>query len=205
MLAVLTVLILSALNVLAQTTAPVPSKAATDRFASAKKDFDAGNLPKTLKALKDVTEKEPQWIEPAFMEGDILFILHRLDEASAVYQTVRTLDDAQHKLTADQRHQLISQQGILLLLSKKYTEAVTFFEAALKTDSNYPLYYYNLASAYAYNNDLEHSLANLKKSWELRSFLPESKDFPDPRQDAAFQKFLKDPKFQAAVAPIPAS
>jgi len=61
-------------------------------------------------------------------------------------------------------------------------------EAAIKTDADYPLYYYNLARIDAEDFKAAEAKAHLQQAWDRKANLPAGQQMPDPTQDPSLQK-----------------
>jgi hypothetical protein len=51
-------------------------------------------------------------------------------------------------------------------------------------------------------DDLDGTLANLRKAIQFRDNMIKGESFPDPRHDDSFTKYVGDAKFQEAMKPL---
>ena len=64
------------------------------------------------------------------------------------------------------------------------------FETAIRDDPDYPMFYYNLASAYGESVDLDLVLANLRAAFQRKQNLNQYETMPEPAKDDSFTRFL---------------
>ena len=79
------------------------------------------------------------------------------------------------------------------------------FEAAIKKDPEYSMYYYNLACSHAELGNLDEALRNLKLGFERRQTVLPGEIYPDPRTDDSFKPFRGNDRFEAAMKAGPLS
>ncbi|HWQ03525.1 MAG TPA: hypothetical protein VNL38_03510 [Candidatus Nitrosotenuis sp.] len=94
---------------------------------------------------------------------------------------------------------LIDNLGIAYGSTGEVQKAKEIFEYGLSKDAEYPLFYYNLACAYAEMGDKEQTVANLKKAFERKANLLPGEEMPDAATDDSFQKLMKDRDFRDFV------
>lgn len=75
-------------------------------------------------------------------------------------------------------------------------EAQEVFEKALQKDPEYPLFHYNLARAYAAQNNSAGMLEQLKLARKYRSNLEPDVQLSNPAASPSFKKFLNNPEFK---------
>jgi len=72
-------------------------------------------------------------------------------------------------------------------------------EAAIKTDADYPMYYYNLARIDAEDFKVGEAKAHLQQAWDRKANLPASQQMPDPTLDPSLQKLKTKSDFWTYV------
>ncbi len=195
-------------------SAVAQSKDAIKKYKNARKEIDKlslnctrehpcqtspPNLPKAEKLLKEALADSPDFLDAQQSLADLYYFQHRFDNAAAEYAKARDIDDKQKKLSKADRDTLLDQLGLAQAQGRHFDDAIQTYTAALREDSQYPLFEYNLACSYAEKGDLDSAIPHLKKAWDLRDNMPSGTPFPDPRKDDSFRKFWNDPEFQKAV------
>ena len=172
---------------------------ALEKFAKAQQAASIGNLPKAEKLLNDALKEDSTLIKAHVLLGDVLSQERRFSAASLEYTTALDLNAKQSSLSDEEKLRVTDAQAVSYAESGNLPRAREIYEAAIKQNSEYPTFYYNLACVYAEMHQLDPALENLKKAWDLRHNMPEGQPFPDPRKDTSFGSYLKDPRFQEAV------
>ena len=187
------------LLLLAVTVAFADRQKALEKIAKAQQAAAIGNLPKAEKLLREALKEDSTQVKAHVMLGDLLSQERRFSDAALEYTTALDLNAKQSSLSDDEKLQATDSQGVAYAESGNLPRAKEIYEAAIKQNPDYPLFYYNLACVYAEMHQLDPALENLKKAWDLRDKMPEGVRFPDPRKDTSFGAYLKDPRFQEAV------
>ena len=97
-----------------------------------------------------------------------------------------------NKLTSDQHRVLIDQLGMAYGLSGDLEMARAPLESAIQKTPEYPLNYYNLACAFAEEDDENKALANLSLAFQHKDNVLKGEKMPDPRTDSSFEKYVRD-------------
>src|SRR5262249_53343717 len=90
---------------------------------------------------------------------------------------------------------VVDNLGMSYGLSGDNKKAKEIFEYGLSRDDKYPMFYYNLACASAEMNDLDNTIANLKRAFEFRENMIPGEQIPDPATDDSFTRFQANEKF----------
>ena len=183
----------------AAATAVADSKKAEEKLGKAQRALEQGAVPQAEKLTRDAIKEDPNSVKAHVMLGELLENTKRFSEAAQEYTTALTLDDQQHSLPDADRLNILDQQAVSYAESGNLPRAKELYEAAIKKNADYPLFYYNLACTYAEMHQLDPALTNLKKAWSLRDKMPPNTPFPDPRKDSSFSAYVNDPRFQDAV------
>jgi tetratricopeptide (TPR) repeat protein len=94
---------------------------------------------------------------------------------------------------------VVDNLGMSYGISGDNAKAKEVFEYGLSKDATYPMFYYNLACAYAEMGEPDNALKNLRLAYKYRSNLLAGEVLPDPANDNSFARYLKDEKFRAAL------
>ena len=73
------------------------------------------------------------------------------------------------------------------------------FQDAIKTDPDYPLYYYNLACADAEQGKAKDAKVHLQQAFDRKANILPGEHMPDPTTDDSIAKLKKDKEFWAFV------
>ena len=187
------------LLLVAVATALADSKKAQEKLGKAARALEQGAFPQAEKLVRDAIKEDPSSVKAHVMLGELLENTKRFSEAAQEYTTALSLDDKQHALPEEDRLNILDQQAVSYAESGNLPHAKELYEAAIKKNADYPLFYYNLACTYAEMHQLDPALSNLKKAWSLRDKMPPNTPFPDPRKDSSFSAYVNDRRFQDAV------
>ncbi len=180
-------------------TASADSKKAEEKLGKAQRALEQGAFPQAEKLTRDAIKEDPNSVKAHVMLGELLEGSKRFSEAAQEYTTALSLDDKQQALPEEDRLNILDQQAVSYAESGNLAHAKELYDAAIKKNADYPLFYYNLACVYAEMHQLDPALTNLKKAWSLRDKMPRGQAFPDPRKDSSFRAYVNDPRFQDAV------
>lgn len=131
-----------------------------------------------------------------FREGSLLYTKGRLRESIEPYQKALDLEKKDPKLEKNFWRVLVDNLGMAYGITGDLNRAKDTFEYGVSQDGSYPMFYYNLACAYAEMNDLDDAMANLKTAFENKQNGIPGEGMPDPRQDDSFQRFMKNEEFR---------
>ncbi len=184
---------------MAATLAAADQQKAADKVRKAEREYSIGNLPRAEKLARDAIKEDPGSVRAHALLADTLMVTRRYSAAAEEYTAALKADEERKSLTSAQRNTMRNQQGAAYGLAGYLDRAKEIFEAAIKDDPDYPLFYYNLGAVYAEKGQLDPALDKLREAWKRRSNLPSGESFPDPRKDSSFARYLNDPKFQDAV------
>lgn len=137
-----------------------------------------------------------------FRYATVLFDHHAFAAAGAVYASalplVGNIDDSLkwRRVTTDQASMAYGMAGDLA-----HSRDINL--AAIATDPDYPLYYYNLACADAESHDPAAARTHLQQAFDRRTATLPGEKLPDPTQDDSFLKLKDDKTFWAFVQSLP--
>jgi tetratricopeptide (TPR) repeat protein len=93
------------------------------------------------------------------------------------------------------RRILTDQLAISLGMSGKLAESRSVLEAAIASDPDYPLNYYNLACADAEEGDAAQAKAHLQQAFDRKANTLQGEHLPDPTKDDSLLKLKGDKAF----------
>ena len=94
---------------------------------------------------------------------------------------------------------MVDNLGMSYGISGDNKKAKEIFEYGLSKDDTYPMFYYNLACAYAEMKDLDNAIVNLKRAFEYKENMIPGEQMPNPETDDSFSRYLKSEKFRRVV------
>ncbi|MDR1679593.1 MAG: hypothetical protein LBR81_07435 [Prevotellaceae bacterium] len=135
-------------------------------------------------------------ISKAFVTASMAFYEQNYPYAIAGYE--RILKTEKQKVNIDSKiwRVTVDNLGMAYGITGDLNNAKRIFEYGISLDPEYPLFYYNLACAYAEMGNLENMLKNLEESFKRKTNMIEGEKFPDPRTDSSFKNYLKDKQFE---------
>jgi tetratricopeptide (TPR) repeat protein len=136
-------------------------------------------------------------VQDYFGVGTIFYRLKSYATAAIYFQ--RALDTLPDAAPVNARRVLTDQLSIALAMSGQFERNRALNEAAIKTDADYPIYYYNLARADALQGDVANAKLHLRQTFAHEDNLPAGEQMPDPINDECFAKLKADPSFSAFV------
>jgi len=131
-----------------------------------------------------------------FREGSRYFIAHQYREAIAPYQKAFEIEKSTPTLSKNLWRVLIDNLSIAYGITGDLTRARETLTYGVSKDSDYPLFYYNLACVAAEKGDLPDTENYLKLAIERRENVIAGETFPDARVDDSFQKLLLQKEFR---------
>lgn len=138
--------------------------------------------------------------------GNALYRQYEYARAIAPYQKAFELEKEEPQLDRILWRALIDNLGMAYGMTGHLREAKTTFEQGIQADPTYPMFHYNLACTFAEMNDLNRAMQSLKTAFRHRKNQnPGEEGMPDPRQNASFQRFMKNDTFRNLVNDLAAT
>jgi len=131
--------------------------------------------------------------------GSAFYLQKNYQKAIIYYEKVLELEKRERRLERDLWRILVDNLGMAYGISGNLQKAKETFEYGIANDQTYPLFYYNLACAYAEMNDLDKAIDNLQKAFLYKHNIIEGENMPDPKTDSSFVKFMKNETFLAIL------
>jgi len=132
-------------------------------------------------------------------QGSAFYLKNDFKNAIGPYSKALEAEKKQPSLNKPLWYVLVDNLGMSYGITGDLKKAKETFEYGLSKDDKYPMFYYNLACTYAEMNDLEHTIAQLKRAFEYQQNMLPGESIPDPAKDDSFQRFMKNERFQAAL------
>jgi tetratricopeptide (TPR) repeat protein len=176
----------------------VPGKEG-EEFNKATEAYGAQNYAKAEKQFRALTRSTPDLALGHLYLGHSLYYQRKFHEAIPSYERARDLSAKGAALRQVNERILTDNLGIAYALDGRLPDSKALFEAAIRKDPQYPMYYYNLACTFAEMDDLDHAVDNLKLGFARKGQMLPGEDYPDPRTDDSFKRYLGNAKFQAAM------
>jgi tetratricopeptide (TPR) repeat protein len=132
-------------------------------------------------------------------EGSAAYLRHDYKKAIHFYSKALSLEKKKPTLEKDIWRVLVDNLGMSYGISGNNNKAKEIFEYGLSKDDKYPMFYYNLACAYAEMKDLDNAIVNLKRAFEYKQNMIPGEEMPNPETDGSFSRYLKSEKFRRAL------
>ena len=116
-----------------------------------------------------------------FQKGSVAFL--KADYKAAIKWYERTLDQERESssLSREYLYVLIDNLGMSYGISGELNKAKETFEFGLSKDSEYPMFYYNLACTYAEMDNLDLCIENLNKAFLKKDNMIKGEVMPNPK------------------------
>jgi tetratricopeptide (TPR) repeat protein len=136
--------------------------------------------------------------------GSIFYRITKAYDAAAVYYQ-RALDTLPANSPLDIRRYVVDQLAMSYGISGQVKKSRAVNEAAIQSDPDYPLYYYNLACADAEQGKTADAKLHLQQAFDRRANTLKGETLPDPTKDDSILKLKKDKAFWEFVQSLPKS
>lgn len=168
----------------------------SDKLArQARQEYDAAQFREAERDFRKIARRDPTNIYAQFFLGQSLFRQEKYADAISSYEKARDLLQSGKILSLEQKRILTDQLAMAYGMGGQLEKARVLLEEAARKDPDYPLNYYNLACAFAEKGDKDKMLANLSLAFRYRANMLTGEQFPDPRADSSFQKYVHDSDF----------
>ena len=149
-------------------------------------------------AAQSQNPAEPQDHDSAyyFGEGSRFFLQQNYSEAANSYEKALNLEKRKRTLSKDYFRVLVDNLGMSYGIGGNLTQAETTFEYGLTQDSEYPMFFYNLACTYGEMNE---ALTQLRLADKYKANMIAGEKLPDPLKDDSFRHFVGKEEFVKAV------
>jgi hypothetical protein len=137
-----------------------------------------------------------------FLYGSMYYRSKNYKDAALQYEKALELEKRAKLLGPDIWKVLVDQLGMSFGISGELTKAKALFEWAITQEPEYPMFYYNLACTFAEMGNQEQTLKNLRMAYKYKGNMIYGEDFPDPKQDSSFSKYMQDKDFIAEMGKL---
>jgi len=147
---------------------------------------------------KSQPDSVPSATDPAasfVAQGSKLYLAQKYKQAIGPYQKALDLEKQKSTLSPDLVRMLVDNLGISYGLTGDLKHSREVFEFGIARDPTYPIFHYNLACTYAEMDDLDRALSELGLAYRYKQNTMAGQEFPDPRLDDSFQRYLKNRRF----------
>jgi len=169
------------------------SKGALSERAS--REFSGHDYAAAERDFRELTRVDPSSVAAYAFLGHALFRQQKYAEAIRPYERARELEQSGSKLSETDHRVLMDQLVMAYGLGGQLNRVYKLLDEAIKQDPEYPMNYYNLACAYAEDNEKSKMLANLSSAFQHNEHMLKGEQIPDPRADSSFKKYVMDPDF----------
>jgi tetratricopeptide (TPR) repeat protein len=127
--------------------------------------------------------------------------LFRKEYPGAISYYRKALDLDKHRMTLGRQGWilLVDQLGMAYELSGDFVKAQETYEWAISQEPEYPMFFYNLACAYAEMGKMDQALRNLRLAYKYKTQILADQKFPNPMSDSSFKKYLDNKIFMAEL------
>jgi len=132
-------------------------------------------------------------------QGSAAYLRQDYKKAIQLYTKALALEDKEPTLEKNVWIVVVDNLGMSYGISGNHKKAKEIFEYGLSKDDTYPMFYYNLACAYAEMKNLDNAIVNLKRAFEYRENMIPGEQMPNPETDDSFSRYLKSEKFRRAL------
>ncbi len=132
-------------------------------------------------------------------QGSAAYLKQDYKKAIQLYSKALALEEKEPTLEKNIWRVVVDNLGMSYGIRGNHKKARQIFEYGLSKDNAYPMFYYNLACAYAEMNDLDNAIVNLETAFQYQGNMIPGEQMPDPATDASFSRHLKNDKFRRTV------
>lgn len=165
-----------------------------------KAPFKASDDP-SLVAESETFAFEPDYTPSAqdyAILGSIFYEVVKSYEAAAVYYQ-RAHDTLPPSAPVNLKRYITDQLAMSYGISGQVKQSRAVNEEAIKTDPDYPLYYYNLACADAEQGHAADAKLHLQQAFDRKANTLPGETLPDPTKDDSFLKLKKNKDFWSFI------
>jgi tetratricopeptide (TPR) repeat protein len=130
-----------------------------------------------------------------FLDASIAYMRAKYKQSSIIYSKLLELEQKNSTLEKKLLYVTIDNLAMSYGIMGQLDDAIKTLEEGLKMDSEYPMFYYSLACAYAEKNDLEKALSYLELVLKFKNNMLEGEPIPNPMIDDSFKKYIDNEDF----------
>ncbi len=144
---------------------------------------------------EDIAKKIMKYVS----QGSAAYLRQDYKKAIQLYSKALALEKKEPTLEKNIWRVVVDNLGMSYGISGDNKKAKEIFEYGLSKDDKYPMFYYNLACAYAEMKDLDNAIVNLKRAFKYKGNMIPGEQMPNPETDDSFSRYLKSEKFRRAL------
>jgi tetratricopeptide (TPR) repeat protein len=154
-------------------------------------------LAKVFQSYQFNPSYTPQFND-VFLYAQILYQSGMYKAAAPIFeQALAKLKDDKSQQTM--RRVATDQAGMAYGISGDTSKARSLFESAIRSDPDYPMYYYNLACADAQEQKLADARTHLQEAFARKANMIPGETLPDPSKDDSFLPYRNEKDFWAFI------
>jgi tetratricopeptide (TPR) repeat protein len=132
-------------------------------------------------------------------EGSRSYLRRDYSSAARSYQKALDLEKQKRTLPRDMFRVLVDNLGMSYGISGNLNKAKETFEYGLTQESEYPMFYYNLACTYGEMKEMPEAIEQLRLAYKYKANIIAGETMPDPIKDDSFRYFVSDSTFVKAM------
>lgn len=152
-----------------------------------------------LDTVRFVDTSAPSSSFDFFHKGRGFYKTGEYSKAAEFYGRALELERRERRLDAATWRRLVEEASRAYGLTGDLGRARATAEYGLSQDPDYPLFHLLMAIIHASRDDLDATVAALRKAFANKAALPLAARLPDPRTYAPFRHFAKDERFRKAT------
>lgn len=156
------------------------------------KDDDLFN--QALNAIKINDNYSPSSFD-YFNYGTLYYRQNKYSNAIPYFEKAFEIEKKAPALEEDLFKALVDLLGVSYGMSGDLDKQKSIFTWAIAKYPEFPMFYYNLACAYAESYDMDGAIKNLQKAYKYKANVLPGETFPDPLSDSSFERYLKNKTF----------
>ena len=137
-----------------------------------------------------------------FIFGSDSYLNKRYKQAIDFYEKGLFLEKQTHVLTSTCWLVLVDNLGMSYGISGDHENGRRIFEYGLSVETNYPMFYYNMACYFGEKRILDSALIYLEKAYKNKENMIPGEEIPDPYEDSSFRRFWNKKEFQNKLSKI---
>jgi tetratricopeptide (TPR) repeat protein len=130
-----------------------------------------------------------------FRFGNAHFERNDYQRAALQFEKALAQDKPASPLGRDAWKQLVVRLGMSYGIAGDLEKAKKVLQSGIAREPEYPLFYYNLACAFAEQGNRQQALDNLRLAYKHKDHALAEQRVPDPKGDSSFERFRNDRKF----------
>jgi tetratricopeptide (TPR) repeat protein len=130
-----------------------------------------------------------------FKEGSRFYLKQDFKNAIGPYQDALDLEKVNPKLGQTFWRVLVDNLAMAYGITGDLKNSKEVLVYGISKDATYPTFYYNMACMYAESQDIDNTMANLKKAFQYKQNTIKGETMPNPRTDDSFQRFMHTKQF----------